>query len=489
MFSYGYRLFWGIVGIVTLLSLVPPLVQAGSLTGSSFYTDPDTYAAHQAAAWRASRPSDAALLDTIANQPKAFWMGNWTPNSQQSAQDFTSRAAAVGKTGIIAAYNIPSRDCGSYSSGGSADYANYKSWIDGLAAGIGPRRTVVILEPDALAQVSCLNSQDGAARLDALSYAVTKLKSAAGALVYIDAGNKGWIGAADMANRLQQVNIAAADGFSLNVSNFYTAAETIPYGTDISNRLGGKHFIIDTSRSGNGSNGEWCNPSGRALGESPTTATGSSVVDAFLWIKGPGESDGTCNGGPSAGQWWPDYALGLASAAQAKSVHSAGGGSNPITAQQKSATSGQSTAATGTTAPGVAKQVLPSSSDLASTASKSAGSTAIAAATYSSRHVSGMLPLSSFSNSIDSVTLDKYAFSGTSINTRLLDNGKHELLIVTKDDSTITVSLTVDNRLNLWEKVRNWLAPYGRPNEAVANVRLITSTSLPFGSGVKRLHL
>jgi cellulase/cellobiase CelA1 len=33
---------------------------------------------------------------------------------------------------------------------------------------------------------------------------------------------------------------------------------------------------------------------------------------SYFWIKRPGESDGTCNGGPPAGQWWADYALGLA---------------------------------------------------------------------------------------------------------------------------------------------------------------------------------
>jgi endoglucanase len=43
-----------------------------------------------------------------------------------------------------------------------------------------------------------------------------------------------------------------------------------------------------------------------------TPSTGDPLADAFLWIKAPGESDGTCNGGPSAGTWWPDYALGLA---------------------------------------------------------------------------------------------------------------------------------------------------------------------------------
>ena len=51
---------------------------------------------------------------------------------------------------------------------------------------------------------------------------------------------------------------------------------------------------------------------GRALGSPSTTETSDSHVDAFLWIKTPGESDGACNGAPAAGVWWGDYALGLA---------------------------------------------------------------------------------------------------------------------------------------------------------------------------------
>lgn len=51
---------------------------------------------------------------------------------------------------------------------------------------------------------------------------------------------------------------------------------------------------------------------GRALGARSTGLTGDPAVDAYLWIKNPGEPDGTCNGGPAAGQWWPAYALGLA---------------------------------------------------------------------------------------------------------------------------------------------------------------------------------
>ena len=37
-----------------------------------------------------------------------------------------------------------------------------------------------------------------------------------------------------------------------------------------------------------------------------------ALADALLWVKAPGESDGSCNGGPSAGTWWTEYALGLA---------------------------------------------------------------------------------------------------------------------------------------------------------------------------------
>ena len=83
---------------------------------------------------------------------------------------------------------------------------------------------------------------------------------------------------------------------------------------ELSGLVDGKHFVIDTSRSGAGPSTpyEWCNPMGRSVGASPTTNTGHPLVDAYLWVKPPGESDGECNGGPGAGRWWPEYALGLA---------------------------------------------------------------------------------------------------------------------------------------------------------------------------------
>ena len=38
----------------------------------------------------------------------------------------------------------------------------------------------------------------------------------------------------------------------------------------------------------------------QALGARPTTDTKQPLADAFLWVKTPGQSDGTCNGGPRA---------------------------------------------------------------------------------------------------------------------------------------------------------------------------------------------
>src|ERR1044071_3253907 len=107
-----------------------------------------------------------------------------------------------------------------------------------------------------------------------------------------------------MARALKRAGIDHADGFALNVANFETTKDTIAYGVRLSARLGGAPFVIDTSRNGNGpaakGHHHWCNPPGRALGEAPTLSTGQPLVDAYLWVKRPGESDGACGRGAPA---------------------------------------------------------------------------------------------------------------------------------------------------------------------------------------------
>ena len=102
-----------------------------------------------------------------------------------------------------------------------------------------------------------------------------------------------------------------------------------------------KTFIIDTSRNGQGpwiptaeqtaafpDPQTWCNPPDRGIGPRPTADTGHPLVDAYVWIKVPGESDGQCSRGlgtgddvvdpiwgqvdPDAGVWFPEQALELA---------------------------------------------------------------------------------------------------------------------------------------------------------------------------------
>jgi endoglucanase len=280
---------------------------------AKLYVDPTSRAKQQANAWRRSRPADAALMDRIASQPLARWVGSWNLNIGQDVSDAVARITGARALPVFVAYNIPHRDCGSFSAGGASSAAAYRRWIRDFAAGLGSKKAVVILEPDAIAGIDCLDARTQAERYDLIHDAVRVLR-AKGAAVYIDAGHARWVPAAEMAGRLQRAGVAEANGFSLNISNFLGNTVTIAYGTDLSRRIGGKHFVIDTSRNGRNSStaGNWCNPPGQLVGSAPTTNTGNSVVDAFLWIKTPGESDGTCNGGPPAGNWWAEYALGLA---------------------------------------------------------------------------------------------------------------------------------------------------------------------------------
>ena len=167
---------------------------------------------------------------------------------------------------VFVAYNIPNRDCGLYSAGGARGGDAYRRWIQAFAQGLNRRRAVVILEPDGLASSDCLPVRLRDERMVLLREAVQVL-TAAGAAVYVDAGNANWRQPEEMARMLRNVGIDRAQGFALNVSNFHGLAPNLAYGERLSRLVGGKHFVIDTSRNGAGTaNGnDWCNTQGQAL--------------------------------------------------------------------------------------------------------------------------------------------------------------------------------------------------------------------------------
>ena len=270
----------------------------------------------------AANASTRALLSKIAGQPEAVWFGDWLTAARARTQSTTLVKGAKKKNALlpVVLYDIPFRDCSGYSRGGAVSDAAYRAWIDAVAAGLAGGRVVAVLEPDALAKLDCLTAARQTARLALLRYAVARLASIPGVAVYLDAGHSDFRSVEVISARLRQAGVAQAAGFTLNVANFQTTDAELAYGVQVSAAVGGAHFLVDTSRNGVGpATGSlaWCNPPNRAVGARPTTATGDPLLDATLWVKTVGLSDGACRtGAPAAGVWWLSYALGLASRAR-----------------------------------------------------------------------------------------------------------------------------------------------------------------------------
>jgi endoglucanase len=327
---------------------------------------------------------DAALLTRMEATPQAVWFTGGTPDQVRAQVRQTMVEAAFERAEpVLVAYDIPGRDCAQYSAGGATGLSAYEAWISAFAAGIGSGRAIVILEPDALGNLPSNCAGFGtstypftdADRLSELGYAVTSLEARPGASVYLDGTHSAWQSVGTISQRLLAAGVQQAQGFFLNVSNYQPDNELTDYGqwisdciamvTDPSNfaygqpadcasqyypategdfstwglttawyaaNMGGAvaatHYVIDTSRNGQGPNsmaayaaapydqpasvvatlasGNWCNPPASGLGLRPSTDTGVPLLDAYLWVKTPGQSDGQCDAAGGVRAW--DYA-------------------------------------------------------------------------------------------------------------------------------------------------------------------------------------
>jgi len=303
-----------VTGLV-LATQMGGVAMAGTIAGGTqFYADPNS----QVVRWDAANRGDyrePAIESRIAQIPQGIWFANYRPSTVQSdVSAVTSAAAAAGKTPVLVVYMIPNRDCGGASAGGAPDINSYRNYMQSFANGLGSHQVIVILEPDSLSLQTCLNSQQAADRDNAIAFAGARLKAAdPAAKVYMDAGHSAWNPPATQAATLNAAGVrTSSDGIFSNVSNFHTTASEVSYDKQVLAALGNPsnlHIVVDTSRNGNGALGsEWCDPAGRALGQVPTANTGDGAVDAYLWVKPPGEADGCAN---TAGTFDPGLAYAL----------------------------------------------------------------------------------------------------------------------------------------------------------------------------------
>jgi cellulose 1,4-beta-cellobiosidase len=351
--------------------LVVPVADANPFDGARLYVNPD-YASEVRGAVAAA-PAEAAHLRKLEHFSTAVWLDSIAKAGKASR--YLDEAAAMQASGdkspvviVFALYDLPNRDCAAASSAGElsvehdGEHRYQTEYIDPIAAQFKSHpslRIAVIVEPDSLANIAtnldkpkCAASQ--AAYVHSTAYALRTLTMTHVSL-YLDAAHAGWLGWAhnrDMITRAYQTVFTQAGGqgrvrgFVTNVSNYNTleggegaklepsdpAPDELTYVHKLDETLTreGVHaggFIIDTSRNGRPTPrskwGSWCNVRGAGLGERPRASPGPRI-DAYYWVKPPGESDGTsdpaaprfdaaCAGpdstpnAPQAGVFFPAY--------------------------------------------------------------------------------------------------------------------------------------------------------------------------------------
>ncbi len=292
----------------TLRTAPPGVVFQGGLM-----VEPWGAAATAAKELRASGRQEAAgAAEYIAERPVAVWLSSFYDDQElhELIDRDLERARKTDTTAVFVTYDIPNRDCGGKSAGGAATMAEYLSWNRAIANQLQGHRSVVLIEPDSIGQISSCPKQTKG-RLEGLRSAAQAFRDA-GVPAYLDGGNSSWVTRATMADRLRAAGVEEVRGFFTNVANYQSDSSERRYAEALASDLGEDvHYVVDTGRNGRGWKGTWCNAVGAGLGRDPAVATRGQRIDAYLWVKTPGASDGRCTGGPGAGRWFAGYAEAL----------------------------------------------------------------------------------------------------------------------------------------------------------------------------------
>jgi cellulose 1,4-beta-cellobiosidase len=298
-----------------------------------------------------------ALKTRTVQQTGSFaWISNIKALADLDGHISAARAEQrQGKTPQIVGlvlYNMPDRDCSAGESAGEltgqdglrrykAEYVD--AWFDRLRRA-SDLEFAVVVEPDTIGNLVTNQGNEYCAKVkpiyeEAYAYALKKLQLP-NVHLYVDASHGGWLGWPDnlvlAAEQLAAIVRKAGDkvkirGFSTNVSNYNPFKATVrePYTEwspswdedNYTRSLAAQlalhdlptNFIVDQSRvhlpGAREEWGEWCNVDPAGLGSPERTETDNPFVDALVWIKPPGESDGECGmeGAPRAGAWFNEY--------------------------------------------------------------------------------------------------------------------------------------------------------------------------------------
>jgi cellulase/cellobiase CelA1 len=272
----------------------------------------------------------SSALETMGKQGIAVWYSD--NYSQEELSDTMRRLIENCDEStrlIIVVYGLPNKDCEHFYSnkGTNTDASAYETFLNQLNYIIKNRKVLYVLEPDALGLIA----EDGGCGEengyeDNLELAIKELSKNDNAEIYLDVGF--WTlyksdSLSKIAKIVKKLSNAGGNvkGITLNTSNYRKTEEMSDLCDKFQKALGGSEdlrCVVDTSRNfnGAGSHDEWCNNKKGGIGKPPTSETGYKNIDYFLWIKPPGESDGTCDGkdrskdalkGPEAGEFFKEH--------------------------------------------------------------------------------------------------------------------------------------------------------------------------------------
>jgi endoglucanase len=210
-----------------------------------------------------------------------------------------------------------------------ANRPRFQRQVDEMAAAIGRRPAVLLLELDAIGSSSCMARNGALSEWEAdIAYEIRAVAGLPHTVAYVEGGYSDANGPRYTARALNAVGINRIRGFFTNDTHNQWTINEIRWAERVSRLTHGAHIVVNTATNGRGpllnphpaTQGveDLCNAPGRGLGPRPTANTGFKNVDGFLWSGVPGNSAGSCRGGTAAGTFWLARAVGLASRAQGK---------------------------------------------------------------------------------------------------------------------------------------------------------------------------